>query len=467
MNLLLTHIPGWQRERALTLHQRFVDAERMAKASGGMTTLMTALAAELEGMSFDGRPARCSEKNLWTLLRKWRAGGRTPVALVPGYKSAGSARPVPDGLKAEFQRRATNQRGGRDKHGRANDAAVYKQICRDWKDGKRIEGLGTWRDWWATDERTRTLPMPSEAPEFPWCEKTYRRHSGTKALKAAGNLGAAAALQHLPRVSMDYSRLRRCELYTLDDVRLDVMAINDATGMPCEVYAYILIEVASRMVVNVMLKTEKHVRQEDVDEVIAYGLSAPGFGIGIGYTTHIKFERGSVACSEAAQAILEGGSGGRIQVHRTGMNGGIRWVGAAADRASGNAAGKAVIEAFNRRLHGYLGDLPGQRGNAAGNTPANLGVEDRLKKSPGKKDAGSLVDESRKLAAIRMAAMRQGGQKIELNLPLFSQVNAAVRRVVDLHNAEPGHDYQGHGTRTEAEVAPGVWAEVMGGMEPN
>ena len=174
-----------------------------------------------------------------------------------------------------------------------------------------------------------------------------------------------------------------------------------------------------------------------------------------------------MACSEAAQAILEGGSGGRIQVHRTGMNGGIRWVGAAADRASGNAAGKAVIEAFNRRLHGYLGDLPGQRGNAAGNTPANLGVEDRLKKSPGKKDAGSLVDESRKLAAIRMASMRQGGQKIELNLPLFSQVNAAVRRVIDLHNAEPGHDYQGHGTRTEAEVAPGVWAEVMSAMEPN
>lgn len=457
----LTTAPAWQRERALLLHTRFATLEREVAAGARASALVTALAGELDGAEVAGKALAASENTLWRLLREWRTGGRVATALLPRYHSAGSARPVPPALVAEIQRRASASRGGRDKHGRSNDAAVYQQLERDWRAGKPIEGLGTWRDWWAADERTRHLPQPAAAPDFPWCERTIRRHSGSRALKAAGNLGRAEAMKHLPRVEMDYSKLRRCELYTLDDARLDISAIHDATGQPVEVYGYILIEVASRMIVNVMLKTEKHVRQEDVAEVLAYGLSAPGFGIGVDYPTHIKFERGSVACSEATQAILEGGSGGRIIVHRTGMNGGIRWVGSAADRASGNAAGKAVIESFIGRLHSRLLHLPGQRGNNATNSPANLGIEDRLKRSASKKETGTLVDEARKLAAIRLESLRlTGGSKVKLPLLLFSQVRTEVERAIVDYNHEAGHAYQGHGTRTEAEIAPGVWAAI-------
>jgi hypothetical protein len=456
--------PAWQRERALLLHRHFTEVERSAAAGERISSRMAELAAALDGAEVGGRALKASEKTLWRLLGEWRTGGRTAGALIPRYCSAGSARPMPDALKAEIQRRASHQRGGRDKHGRANDAAVYQQLVRDWRAGKEIKGLGTWQDWWADDERTRGLDLPASAPDFPWCERTVRRHSGSRALKAAGNIGKAEAMRYLPRVDMDYSRLRKCELYTLDDARLDLAAINDATGQPCEVYAYILIEVASRMIVNVMLKTEKHVRQEDVAEVLAYGLSAPGFGIGVGYATHIKFERGTVACSEATQAILEGGSGGRIVVHRTGMHGGIRWVGSSADRASGNAAGKAVVESFIGRLHSRLSHLPGQRGNNAANSPTHLGIEDRLKPGAGRDTDGAartLVREARQLAAIRLESLRTtGGSKIELPLLLFSQVRTEVQNAIEHYNAEAGHDYQGHGSRTEAEVAPGVWAKL-------
>lgn len=455
----LASAPAWQRERALILHRAFLEAEREIAAGGRATEAVAALADRLDGIDAGGRPLRASAQTLWRALGTWREGGRTAAALLPRYTSAGSHRPMPPELIAEIQRRATASRGGRDKHGRSNDAAVYQQLCRDWRAGKVITGLGTWRDWWLDDPRTAGLPQPATAPEFPWCERTVRRHSGSRALKAAGNIGRAEAMKHLPRVEMDYARLRRCELYTLDDARLDLVAIHDLTGQPCELYAYILIEVASRSIVNLTLKTEKHVRGEDVDEVLAYGLSAPGYGIGVGYPTHIKFERGSVACSEAAQRVLEEGSGGRIVVHRTGMHGGIRWVGAAADIASGNAAGKAVIESFIGRLHSRLLHLPGARGNTAANSPANLGVEHRLKGGAGRGDGPrSLVREARQLAAIRLEALRQGGSKIELPLLLFSQARAEVHAAVDAYNAEAGHDYRGHGTRAEIELAPGVWA---------
>lgn len=465
----ITNVPAWQRERALILHREFLSLERSVAAGVGTTAALQLISESLrdrtiivrdhQGNEIDRKPLRASVGNLWTLLRKWRAGGRVVETLLPAYRSAGDNRPVPDLLKAEIQRRATNQRGGRDKHGRSNDAAVYRWLCDDWKAGKALPGVGTWQDWWMSDPRTRHLPMPSAAPDFPWTERTVRRHSGNRALKALGNIGAAAANKHLPSLTLDYSKLRKCELYTLDDVRLDISALDDATGNVVEVVAYILMEVASRSIVAVMVKPAGHVKAEDVDELLARGLQTPGYGIGVGYVTHIKFERGTVACSEAAQAILEGGSGGRIQVHRTSMDGGTRWAGSAADRASGHAAGKAVIESFNRQLHGRLNHLPGQRGNNAANSPANLGMEDRSAISGSKRD--SIVRQAETLGAIRAAAIASGDRpKIELPFLLFSQVRAEVEAAVAAHNADPGHNYQGHGTRTVAEIAPGVWATI-------
>lgn len=466
----LSQVPAWQRERALVLHREFLALERDLAAGDGASDLVKALAGALagreivvrdhDGREIDRRPFRASVQNLWTLLRKWRGGGRRVEAMLPAYQSAGHHRPLPDALKSEIQRRASAQRGGRDKHARGNDASVYDQLCRDWAAGKPIRGLGTWRDWWQADPRTARLPVPALAPEFPWCERTLRRHSGCRALKDAGNIGAAAAAKHLPHLTLDYSRLRKCELYTLDDVRLDVACLDDATGQPVEAYAYILMEVASRSIVAFMLKPSRHVKAEDVDELLARGLQTPGYGIGVGYVTHIRFERGTVACSEAAQAILEGGSGDRVKIHRTSMDGGVRWAGAAPDRATGHASGKAVIESFMRQLHGRLNHLPGQRGNKRENSPANLGFEDRHELRPRSK-RDSLTQQAQTLGEIRAAAIRSGERpKIALPMLLFSQLRAAVETAVRDHNADPGHAYQGHSTRAEMEIAPGVWAEI-------
>ncbi len=469
----IEQVPAWQQEKSMVIHRRFMELERRAKTGEKVKAIVAEIADDLAdrtlivrdpaGAVLEEKPFRASEKNLWTLLAKWREGGRCPEALVPGYKSAGSHRPMPTTLKAEIQRRATNNLAGHDSKGRAIMAGVYKDLCKEWMAGKFIQGLGTWQDFWREDPRTKGLPLPPVAPEFPWCERTFRRHCGSRALRDRGNRGDAAGKKHLPHVQINYAHLRKCELYTLDDKRIDHACIDDA-GNPVECFAYLLMEVASRSIVAVTLKPgsgDKRLHAEDVDELLARGLSTPGFGIGVGYTTHIKFERGDLACTEHAQMILESGSGGGIKVHRTSMDGDVVWAGTAADKQSGHWAGKAVIESFMRNLDNRLQSLPGARGNHYQNSPANLGFEDRH--SVTKRD--TLTKQAKDLGLIRADALRRGEKsKIILPFLLFSQLSSAVMQAVRDHNESRGHGFQGFSSVAELEVAPGVWMEVEGSL---
>lgn len=338
-------------------------------------------------------------------------------------------------------------------------AQIYKKIKQIWKAGGTLPGVGTWQEWWAVTHPQ--LALPSTPPDFPWSYRTIVRKMPPKAISRMGNLGNAAALKHLPTMDRDYSKLRKCELYTLDDVQLDFVCIDELTGRVVKMIAYLLMEVASRCIVAFVCKPEDAIKAEDVDELLARGLQAPGFGLGVGYTSHIWFERGTIACSEAAQKVLEAFSDGALKIHRTSMDGGVRWIGAAADKASGHSAGKAVIESFNRNLHRLLGHLPGQRGNNFGNAPANLGFGDSKAKDASRSSKTTLTAEAERLAQFKLTAMAAGiDAKLKLPLLTSSQGVAAVAEAVKAHNSARGHTMQGFHQITEAEVAPGVWREV-------
>ena len=276
---------------------------------------------------------------------------------ITDYASPQHIKRLPDEMVAEIKKLATAKTGGRDIHQNGIEApAIRKKLTERWWRGESLPGLGTWQEWFKATHPA--IPLPANPPEFPWCDKTILRKMGPKALRRMGNIGHAAALKHMPSMKRDYSKLRKCELYTLDDVRLDLVALDDLTGKVVDVTCYILMEVASRSIVSFVLKPKNAIRAEDVDEMLAHGLQADGFGIGVDYPTHIWFERGTIACSEAAQRVLEAGSEGGIIIHRTSMDGGVSWIGSAADKASGHSAGKAAIESFNRNLHRHLLHLP-------------------------------------------------------------------------------------------------------------
>jgi hypothetical protein len=455
-------IPTWQRQRIAILHSAFSALATAVQCEGAaVVDGLKTIALRYHGTQLDGgkRALKCKYGTLTRLWYDWDQGGRKASALLPEYGST-NTHAMPDLLVKEIQRLATVQSGGRDKNQKGVEGkAIWKDLDKRWRAGQPLPGLGTWQEWWTANRPS--LPLPSITPDFPWCARTVVRATGAEALKKWGNIGRAAANKHLPSLDRDYSKLRRCELYTLDDVRLDFVAIDEITGRVVDMMAYILMEVSSRCIVAFMVKPQDAIKAEDVDELLARGLQADGYGVGVGYQTHIWFERGTVACSEAAQMVLETFSDNAIKIHRTSMDGGVRWVGAAADKASGHSAGKAVIESFNRNLHRRLLGTPGQRGNTFANQPANLGVGERSAQDASKSSRRTAKFEAEKLAQFRLTAMAAGADaRIKLPFLTATEAQRVVAGAVADHNAARGHSMQGFHRLTEAEIAPGVWQEV-------
>lgn len=456
---MITSAPAWQQTRALLLHGRFKALAAASAAGEKLSAGWVRVAAELDGMDLgDGKTLRASANMIRDNWYRWLDGGRSPSALSMDY-SAGK-RSVPSELILEWHRRLAARTGGRNSRGTTNVAAIFSKLAHDWKCGVEIPGLGTWQEWWAKTQPD--LPMPPVPPRFPFDERTMRRHGLNPALAKSANVGAAAGKKHMAYVQLDYGNLLKCQLYTFDDTRADLVALDEATGKVVDVKLYIAMEVASRSIPAFVLRAgDTGIRAEDVDELVVRALQADGFGIGDGYTTHLLFERGNIACSEACQAKLEGFSDGGIKVIRTSMNQGIRWTGEAADRASGNWMGKAIIESFMQVLHSLLLHLPGQRGNSRENQPHSLGIE-----LPEMKDASSstrldAVAMTEQLHQIRMAAMA-AGQDVKVKIPILTlgQLRAEIVKALDRYHNEPGRALQGHGQFLEAEIAPGVWAPL-------
>lgn len=428
----------WQRQRARLLHDACAWMEQtMASERVPLKNAMREALGKLTGtLLCNGKYLRVSMTTLRRTWDQWRNGGRSADALLLNY--SGGRRTVPTELIQDFQRRATLE-------GVLNMSAAIQSLRRDWEHNRPIPGIGTREDYCLQ----RGLPLDSK-PDFPCSTRSLYRWRPSVGERAAGVFGQSRLRAVTAYVDMDYSMLRKCELYTLDDVRLDILCVDEATGRVVEVTMYVMMEVSSRYIVGWVIKPSSAIKQEDVDELLAYSLQVDGFGIGADYTTHIRFERGTLACSESAQIILEGGSGGRIKIHRTSMDGSIRWVGAPSDVSRGHAAGKAVIESYFRRLHIALMTLPGQRGNNYDNAPQNLGYNGADNFSP-----GSLAAEAQTLATIERAS--SGRLKLRLPMLYLREVRAAVRAAIDAHNHSAGHEYSGHSTFTQREVTPGVW----------
>ena len=454
----------WQRKRAVLLHDAFRRGETRMQTEGiTLAKMLSQALALLENTSVQCgtkvKVLRISFGSLKANYYRWKKGGRTADSLLLNYTPGrqAEARKLPRPLIQEFHRRLTLP-------GMAHLSVAYKSIVDDWLAGKPIPGVPPAAE--LLSRATQASAGGRSTLDFPYSRWTFYKHQPTPAERALGNKGFAAFKAKSSFVTLNYSRLRKCELFVLDDVRLDIIVLDDATGQPIELKAYIMMEAASRFIPGYVLKPAAAIRQEDVDELIAYTLQVTG--IGRDYPTHIKLERGTVAMSDAAQTVLEAATHGRIKIHRTSMDGGVRWVGSHADKRSGHWMGKAVIESFMRKLHLALMTLPGQRGNKHENQPANLGIESMGGGGTSAKfTPGSLAAEAQKLAQFQIAidsleAKTRAGGRCNLHLPMLylSRFEPLFKAAIDRHNHEPGHDYSGHGHYHEAEIAPGIWKET-------
>lgn len=401
----------------------------------------------------DGEPIVCPKTgeemtlklSVGTLRRHYAQWQRNPRAEVFQRAYKGGKTKVPRELVHEIQRRATRE-------GAEEFSSVIRSIKNDWIAGREVKGLGTWRDWWAANHPEHA--MPPRAPDFPITDRSLYRYQPSNAEKEWGARGKAAALKQLPHMVRDTSTLAPGRLYVSDNVRLDLMVVDDMTGQVTEVHGYILMDWGTRYIPSFVLRPATAILAQDVDAMLARGLQT--IGLRPDGHTYIMFERGTVACSPTTQNMLERASGDRIKILRTGMNGGTRWDGAAPDKASGHWMGKGVIESFMASLHRLLRELgaPGQRGSSFRRMPANLGWVGN-KSNP---VTDSLADQANKLARLQL----HFGSRVKLNLPLltFGQVNAIVREAIRIHNTRRDHGFQGFSQLTVRETAPGFWEDV-------
>lgn len=444
----LSSIPARWREQALALHaicqelQRGVKNASLSKAIKGLISEQRELVLSTdEGV----KVVELTERSLRRYFASWEQNP-TPLVFVPKYKS-GQVK-VPGELITEFIRRATTSGRSSDRCDNMRQAMV--SLKQDWFNGVSIPGLGTWREWWTQNHQG--ISYPKNTPDFPISERTLYRYQPSKAMRAWGSKGEAAARRILPSITRTREELRPGEVYLFDDVRLDLVCIDDQTMKPSEVRCYIAIDVATNYIPAFTMRAGNSVVKYDADHLVVRALQT--IGVGIDYTTHLVFERGTMTMSQAAAETLERVSEGRIKVHKTRMNGGRTYVGTPIDAPSGHWMGKAVIESFMRKLHNYLRELPGQRGNNYRNQPANLGYVGHEENGR----AGTLVDQTQKLIEIELHFDHR--VRLDLGLMTSSQVSMAMRQAIEFHNNNRDHNYEGFGCVLQRMVAPNTWGNI-------
>lgn len=449
----LASIPARWRAQALAYHEICEQVARhIALDIPQKTAIDTAVMEHSGRIVRDDRgveyPLPLSAPNLKRLFQKWNKAGRSYLVFVPAWRPG--KQKIPRDLVADFLRRCTNK-------GMEYASVAIEALQREWHDGKEIPGLGTWRDWWSRYRAEE--PLPPQPPEFPVHERTLYRYLPNKAAKAWGNRGAAEAKKNLPHPERDYAALRPAELLVFDDVRLDLLCVDDQTGKPTEARCYIAMDASCRLIPALTLRPANALVSYDVDALVVEALRVTG--IGRDYATNLLFERGTLTMSRDAKHVIEQVSEGRIKVHYTSMNGGRSWNGAHPDAGTGNWMAKGVIESFMRKLHLLLMDAPGQRGSEFRRQPANLGWTGQGNNTK----PGTLAHEAAILATIDLTFERR--LRLNLGLMWLSQVNALLREAMKRHNEDHGHSYPDFGKITEQEIQPGVWQALPDQTEEN
>ena len=454
---VLTKTAAWQRERALVLQnvcqQVKAQVEQKVTLKKAMQNACKLFAGTLLGSTGNEKPLKLSVSTLRRLYKEWQENGESIDAFNLNYV-AGKEK-VPSELVHEYQRLASLS-------GQRKTSVAYKDLVKRWRNSEDVPGLGTWPEWYSA--KYPGLPMPPAAPEFPYSSRTMYRYQPKKTLRALGNKGIAAFRRESVHIDRTTADLRPCELFVMDDKRVDMLVIDDLTGKACDVCVYIMMEVASRRIAGYSARAAGAMNSSDVDALIARVLEREGYGDG--YTTHILLERGTVAMSPAAQQLIEAVTDGGVKIHRTSIDEGMRALGFAPDQPSGHWMGKGLIESFNSRLDLLLMHLPGQRGNKFENQPANLaGGQRRKVQRKGQKDeftetviSGGEAAEAEALASIEMASGRRLG--LDCGLMWMSQFNSAFYSIIQEFNASREHGCEGFGTVTQAETAPGIWEDV-------
>jgi hypothetical protein len=260
------------------------------------------------------------------------------------------------------------------------------------EDGKRQAWLSISKHWRVgRDDDGRECVIPGYEKEWSkrdrencptgWSydnitEQIRKRNRFNKATRAMLHESESAARQFLPQIIGDRRNLRFLEKITFDDVRMDWLVFNAATGRAEELWLLVARDEATAMVLGFVMHPAtvdefgkaSHLGARQMKELAAYLLERYPLPP---YAVHWVVERGTATLAEGVKTALGELFNDRIKVHYTSMVGDKSPRGYK-EKAKGNSRGKASHEAHNRLFHTQASRLPGQTGANYGIRPADL-----------------------------------------------------------------------------------------------
>ena len=248
-------------------------------------------------------------------------------------------------------------------------ATAYKRFMMEFRQGKRIDGIGTWQDWHAKHVR-HAVPAAC-----PWdvitqppllSAKTCSRIPLSTAETVAQRKGVGAARKHLATLRTDLSGMRLLEGVVFDDFETDFYVMDFDSGQVCVLVGLAAMDMATRKILAFTVRprltrddgTSVGVARRDMLHLC--GRLLKQYGWNRDYVSHWIMENAAATVSEECAELLHLITGGQVVVKKTTMFKGKAVLGGWSDTA-GNPNGK-LIETFWNLAWNHLGWELGQKG---------------------------------------------------------------------------------------------------------
>ena len=306
--------------------------------------------------------------DLWSKTKDW-------VILVNRSKAPVCWRKVDESLPGEFLKFCETKLGKFQRDD--NKRQVVLALKRQWKTGRDEEGhecpVAGYEVLWDKRDRENYPVGWSYSNITRQIEKRNRYNDATRSLLHDSE---SAAKEFLPQQLGTRKTLRFLEKITFDDVRMDWLIFNPATGEAEELWVLVARDEATAMVIGFVLKPATvrednkatHLGAAQMKELAGFILQTYPLPP---YQQHWVVERGTATLAEAVKTALAELFNNRIKVHYTSMIGDKSPVGYK-EKAKGNSRGKASHEAHNRLFHTQAAFIGGQTGSHYSIRPADL-----------------------------------------------------------------------------------------------
>jgi len=255
---------------------------------------------------------------------------------------------------------------------------AYRDMMREFRDGKYIEDVGTWVQVWNAENPRQKPPQvcPRNWTPKGWTYENLMRVCGLTAYeRTASRIGRGAAMDFLPSVYSTRLGLRPGQIYQFDDMWHDARVNfgNNKVARRAIELACLDVASASRIAYGLKPRREdiesgklKNLTEVDMRMLLAHVL------INIGYHPDgctLVVEHGTAAVGSDFELDLGRLSGGAVKIQRSGIINEQIHKGLFLGAARGNFKLKAALESQHALMHSAVASLPGQMGMNRDNSP--------------------------------------------------------------------------------------------------